>query len=291
MHSIALNGYQFQAIKNGAGAPLVFVHGSASDYRTWHRQQKALANEYATLAYSRRYHWPNQPIAEGDDYAMTQHVEDLESILNSLDSGPVHLVGHSYGALVCLLLAIKNPRLIRSLVLAEPPAFTMYVSDPPKPMEMVKLFLTRPQTAGALVKLWVSGMGPATTAMESNNKEKAMEAFGKAALGSHAYAGLSEARKEQIRANLIRAEFVGSGFPPLDQEKIRHIKVPTLLISGHHSPRLFHHLLDRLHELIPHSERSVIREASHIMHEDNAADYNAAIRSFLEKHSQRLKVD
>ncbi len=283
MLTIERNGYQFQASENGNGPLLVFVHGSASDYRTWHQQQAALGTEYYTLAYSRRYHWPNQPIAEGGEYAMMQHVEDLESILNALDSGSVHLVGHSYGALVSLLLAIKNPRLIRTLVLAEPPAFTMYVSDPPKPTEILQLFLTRPRTARALVKLWVSGLGPATVAMKQNNKEKAMKAFGQAVLGTHAYASLSEARKEQVRANLIRAEFVGSGFPRLDQEKIRSIEIPTLLISGQESPRLFYHLLDRLHELMPNSARTVIREASHLMHEDNATDYNSAVRTFLKQ--------
>jgi pimeloyl-ACP methyl ester carboxylesterase len=67
----------------------------------------------------------------------------------------------------------------------------------------------------------------------------------------------------------------------LKDEDVRGIQVPTLLVSGQQSPGVFHRLLDRLEELLPHSERVEVRGASHIMHEDNAAAYNAALRSFL----------
>lgn len=264
---------------------MVFVHGSASDLRTWQQPQLALGKFYSTLAYSRRYHWPNAPIADQDDYVMMQHVDDLEGILNSLGGGPIHVIGHSYGALVSLYLAIKNPRLIRTLVLVEPPAFTMYVSDPPKPGEMLKLLLSKPRIAIALIKLWIGGLGPATNAMKRDDKEKAMEAFGKAALGTETYHRLSEERKTQVRNNLIKAEFLGSGLPPLNAKKIQRIEFPTLLLSGGKSPRLFGLLLDRLHLLIPNSERKVIAEASHIVHEDNVADFTLAVRSFIQKNT------
>ena len=284
MEPIEQNGYRFHCLTEGSGAHLVFVHGSASDFRTWRAPQASLGKFYRTFAYSRRYHWPNAPIAEQDDYAMTRHVDDLEGILSSLGGGPVHVVGHSYGALVSLFLAIKSPQLIRTLVLVEPPAFTMYVSDPPKPTEMLKLFLSRPRIAAALVKLWVGGLGPATTAMKNNNKDKAMEAFGQAVLGTQTYLRLSDERKEQVRNNLIKAEFLGSGFPPLDTKELPRVDIPTLLLSGDKSHRLFGLLLNRLRALIPNSERKVISDASHIVHEDNTVDFTAAVHAFIGSH-------
>ncbi len=100
--------------------------------------------------------------------------------------------------------------------------------------------------------------------------EEAMRLFGIATLGADAYHRLSESRVEQVRANLIKAEFLGSGFPPLDAEQLHSIQAPTLLISGQASPGLFHRLLDRLQELLPDVERIEIPGASYIMHEDNA---------------------
>src|SRR5882672_9419797 len=128
-------GYQFHCVQRGEGRPVLFVHGSVSDHRTWQPQIEAFSRHYRAIAYSRRYHWPNQPIANGADYAMWGHVNDLEAMIVSLGVGPVHLVGHSYGAFIGLLLACRRPDLLRSLVLAEPPVVTLLVSNPPKTLE------------------------------------------------------------------------------------------------------------------------------------------------------------
>jgi len=44
-----------------------------------------------------------------------------------------------------------------------------------------------------------------------------------------------------------------------------------------------HGVIDRLEELMPNTTRVEIRNASHIVHEDNTPDYNTAVLSFLER--------
>jgi len=281
MTTIGLNGYSLKYREDGSSEPLVLVHGSASDYRTWQAQQDIFAEKFRTIVYSRRYHWPNEQIAEGADYSMAEHVDDLQALLQALDAAPAHLVGHSYGAFVCLMLAIQAPQLVRSLVLAEPPAITLFVSNSPKPLEILKLLVTRPRTAAAIVKFGAEGVDPATAALERNDREEALRVFGEATLGPEAFCQLSATRLEQARANFIEAELLGSGFPPLDDGQLRSVGAPTLLICGQSSPGLFHRLADRIEELIPRTERIAIPGASHIMHEDNARAYNAAVLSFL----------
>ena len=285
MPQVTVNGAAFEYLEEGNGEPLVFVHGSASDYRTWHLQQDALAEHFRVVTFSRRYHWPNQPIPDGADYAMAEHIADLRALLHALDAAPAHLVGHSYGALVCLLLAQQDPQLVRTLVLAEPPAIRLFVSNKPKPLELLKLFVTRPRTAAAIVKIGATGLGPATAAAKRGDMEAAMRLFGMAALGRDAYSRLSEERREQVRVNRFRAEFLGSGLLPLDAQKLRGIVTPTLLVTAQSSPRVFPRLADRLEELLPHAERVQIPDAAHVMHEDNAPAFTAAVRSFMERHN------
>ena len=284
MPKVNIKGLLLEVIEQGIGDPVVFVHGSASDYRTWQSQLDDIGNHHRAIAYSRRYHWPNARIPEGVDYSMTEHVDDLAALLDSLAAGPVHLVGHSYGAFVAVLLAGRQPRRVRTLVLAEPPVVTLFVSNKPKPLEFVRLLCRRPRTATALVRFGLTGLGPATAAARRGDMDEAMRIFGTAVLGAEFYQGLSSSRLGQVRANSIRAEFLGSGFPALADEDLRGTHVPTLLVSGQHSPDFFHRLLDRLEELLPRAERIEIPGASHIMHEDNAAAYNAAICSFLAAH-------
>ncbi len=190
---------------------------------------------------------------------MSEQVDDLQAFLRSLDSDTVHLVGHSYGGFVALLMAIREPRRVHTLVLAEPPLLTLFVSNKPKPSELLNLLFTRPRTAIAIIKFGVTGVGPANASASRGEMDAAMRIFGTAVLGARFYGELSSARLDQLRANAIKAEFLGSGFAPLNTEDVRTMQVPTLLISGQHSPRLFHRLLDRLAELLPHSQRVEMR--------------------------------
>lgn len=128
---------------------------------------------------------------------MIQHVEDLEAFIKMTINKPVHLVGHSYGAFVCLLLAMQHPSLVRTLVLAEPPVITLFVSNSPRPSEILKHLFSRPRTAAAIIKFGARGVGPATAEVKRGNLDQAIEIFGKATLGGEAYAKLSNERLEQ----------------------------------------------------------------------------------------------
>lgn len=286
MPTFNVNGTALTYEELGNGDPLVFVHGSASDHRTWGSQKEAFAERFRVISYSRRYHWPNEPIPEGTDYTMSEHVDDLQELIRSLDAVPAHLVGNSYGAFLCLLLAIRAPSLVRTLVLAEPSVITLYVSNDPTLLELFKTLLTRPRTAIDIVRLGVLGINPATKAFEKGNMENGLRTFIDAVLGSGAYDRMPEAKKEKVHDNVesLKEELLGPGFLPLHAEQVQRVKKPTLLVNGEESIGLFHRLTDRLEELLPHSERTEISEASHIMHEQNAPAFNTAVQSFVDKH-------
>jgi pimeloyl-ACP methyl ester carboxylesterase len=113
-----------------------------------------------------------------------------------------------------------------------------------------------------------------------------LRTFGDAVFGSGGYDRLAETRKAHVQDNAsnVRAELLGSGFARLSAAEVRRVEIPTLLVTGAESVSLFRHLTDRLEELLPQSERVAIPAASHMMHEENALAYNAAVRSFLERH-------
>jgi pimeloyl-ACP methyl ester carboxylesterase len=282
MERLDIHGTSLAYLQRGDGQPVVLVHGSASDYRTWRGQWEVFGAHYRTIAYSRRYHWPNEPIGEGADYSMAEHVAELSRLVEVLDAAPAHLVGHSYGAFVCLLLALDYPGRVRSLVLAEPPVVPLLVGNPPTSRQIVRLLLGRPAAFVALLRFSLLGMGPAASAFRRGDCDAAMRHLGKAVLGGRAYRRLSDARRAQVRVNLIAAELLGSGFPLLEQARLRQLHVPTLLLRARESPPVFYHLLNRLEQLLPCTSRKEIAGASHMMHEDNVTSFNEAVLSFLE---------
>ncbi len=283
--SLYINDYEFTYEEKGTGEKVFLIHGSSSDYRTWDKQIEFLSKEYHVIAYSRRYHYPNKKIDEHADYSMREHVEDLKEIIKYFGNTPVNLIGHSYGALLCIELACINPELIKSMVLAEPPAIRLFVSNTPKPKEILSLLLKRPRTALSIIKLGATGIDPAAKAAGKNDMVSAMELTGKAILGKSFFNNLTKERRDQALINLSAAELTGSGFLPIDSDKLRGTKFPVLLVNGKLSPKVFSNLSDRIEELISGVKRVTISNSSHIMHEDNFEEYNSRIISFLKENN------
>jgi len=269
--------------ERGQGEPVVFVHGSLSDMRMWEQQLPRVGASYRAIAYSRRYARPNEDIAPGIDDPLSVHVDDLIAFLRAIDAFPAHLVGSSFGAFVCLVTAMRAPDLVASVVLQEPPVLSLFVSTPPRPAELFRLFVRRPRLALAIVGFGATAAGPAQSAFRRGDDDRAMQLFLHGALGKDAYGRLPDLRKQQFRDNIraLEAQLLGAGFPPLRDDDIRGVRTKALLMTGEHSPRVFLRMTDRLEELMPNAERVSIASASHLMAEENAAAVNEAILGFL----------
>jgi pimeloyl-ACP methyl ester carboxylesterase len=132
-----------------------------------------------------------------------------------------------------------------------------------------------------LIEFGARCLGPARKAAARGDLDRAVRLFGTAVLGGRTFAALSEERRGQVLANNIRAEYLTADHLPMPAEQLRLLATPALLVTGARSSRLFHRLIDRLDELLPNGRRTEIPAASHIVHEDNATDFAAAVRAFL----------
>ena len=214
---------------------------------------------------------------------MLPHVDDLAALLRVIGAAPAHLVGHSWGALICLLAAIRHPEMVRSLVLQEPPVLSLVVSTPPPLRELLPLFVRRPRTALAILEFGAGTIAPAQRAFRRGDDDRALQAFAHGVLGKETYERLPAERKQQARENLgtLRAQLLGAGFPPLDEEDVRGVGVPTLLMTGQRSPAVLLRLTEHLQRLLPHAERVDGAGASHGMQEENPGAVKEAILGFM----------
>jgi pimeloyl-ACP methyl ester carboxylesterase len=292
VRTAAVDGIALAYREQGEGDAVVFVHGSASDLRTWEQQLPAIGTSYRAIAYSRRYARPNEDIEPGADDQMLPHVDDLAALLRLIGAAPAHLVGHSWGAFICLLAAIRHPEIVRSLVLQEPPVLSLFVSTPPLLRELFPLLVRRPRTALAILEFGAGTIAPAQRAFRRGDDDRALQAFARGVLGNETYERLPEERRQQARENLgtLRAQLLGAGFPPLDEEDVRRIRVPTLLLTGQRSPAVLLRLTEHLQRLLPNAERVDIAGASHAMQEENPGAVNEAILGFLARHASQRNV-
>ena len=269
---IEVNGTELHYIERGAGEPVLFVHGGMSDLRTWGPQMEPFGERYRAISYSRRAYYPN-PFP--DDYtssAMMIHVEDLRAFIQALGLGKTHIVANSYGAYISLWLAIKYPKVVRSLALAEPPV---------QPM-----LLRLPQGDELLEEFRGRAWRPAERAFASGDMEGGVRAFIEGAVGFGEYEKLPPRVRAAMMPNAPEMK-VGTEtsfeehMPDLTCEDASKIKAPTLLMRGANSPRMYTLINNELARCIPHAEQVIIPYASHVLHNHNPEEHNRVVLEWL----------
>jgi pimeloyl-ACP methyl ester carboxylesterase len=102
---------------------LLLVHGSVVNAELTWSAQRPLADRFEIVAPNRRG-FPPGPEVESVDF------EDEAVWLEPFLTPGTHLVGHSYGGVIALLAAARQPELLRSLTVIEPPAFGLARGTP-----------------------------------------------------------------------------------------------------------------------------------------------------------------
>jgi pimeloyl-ACP methyl ester carboxylesterase len=108
-----------------AGAPVLLLHGSSSNARTWDRFAAHLTGAgLRTIAVDLRGHGTSARTA---DYSLTGIRDDILGLLDALDLREATVIGHSVGGYAALAAAQHSPDRITRLVLedlAAPPRRT-----------------------------------------------------------------------------------------------------------------------------------------------------------------------
>jgi len=107
---------------DGAGPPVILVHGSASSRGQWRALALRLVSGYRVLAPD-LHGYGGTPLPPSlATLSMDDEVALIDALID-LAGDEVHLVGHSYGGALCLRAASLRPDRVRTLSLIEPTAF------------------------------------------------------------------------------------------------------------------------------------------------------------------------
>jgi pimeloyl-ACP methyl ester carboxylesterase len=99
----------------GEGQPLLLLHGALTDASEFGATVPALAERFRVLMPERRGHGHTPDLPDPLSYDLMAH--DTVAFAEALGIGRAHLVGHSDGANVALLVALARPDLVDRLVL------------------------------------------------------------------------------------------------------------------------------------------------------------------------------
>jgi pimeloyl-ACP methyl ester carboxylesterase len=113
----AVNGVQLAAIDEGAGDPVVMIHGFPELAYSWRHQIPALTGAgFRVIAYDQRGYGASSKPDDVAAYSLVNLVADAIGLLDGLGLERATLVGHDWGSLVVWTAAIMYPERVQRVV-------------------------------------------------------------------------------------------------------------------------------------------------------------------------------
>lgn len=264
-----VNGVSLTYQEEGQGAPVVFVHGSNTDYRVWEPQRAAVAKSYRFIALTQRYFgtdpWPD----DGAKFAVATHADDLAAFIRGLNAGPVTLVGWSYSGTVIFAVAVQYPELVRSLFLYELGTGTI---------------VTDAADAKLMAEDRKEWAGPAVTATKAGDNAGAVQLFMDSV---EAQPGTFDALPQTGRsvmldnARMLPLLFAAPPPPSITCAQLGQIKVPVAIARGELTRVFWRITADTASRCIAGSRLIIIPKARHLGPWQEPAAFNEALLGFL----------
>jgi pimeloyl-ACP methyl ester carboxylesterase len=261
-----IDGYQLAYLHSGAGTPLLLVHGSMSDYRSWALQMEAFPG-YSVHAVSLRHCYPERWNGHGDGFSIARHAHDLAAFILGVLGGSAHVVGHSRGGAVVLQLALDQPALVRSLVLADPGGLDALLPDTEDGRRMAS------EGSRMFDRL--------RDDLATGNVDEAARRFVEALSGPGAWERRTLQQRQVLLDNITTGPACADR-PSFPQGALAALQPPTLLVTGERSPRRYALMLAALQSCCPQARDLItVPDAAHAMQRDNAHAFNDAVAVFL----------
>ena len=251
MPVLDLDGRPLSRREAGRGAPALLFHCSLAHSGALAGLMAGLGDRLAMRAPDLPGHGGTglDPAGPGPGHPnRDQALEDARRIRPA--TGPVHLIGHSYGATVALRLALSDPARVASLTLIEPVQFSLLAEDDP-----------------AAFAAEMAAQAPFFDAAAAGDWPEAARLF----LGrwGGAPAGADPQRTALALAQIpfVAAENLVLNDPEHAGVRARdlpRLTCPVLLVAGALSPPVAHRILDVIAARRPAARRLTLPAAGHM---------------------------
>ncbi len=280
----------FSAQAMGDGPIVLCLHGFPDNAGSFRHQLPALAEAgYRAISLTLRGYEPGAIPADGD-YTMETTATDILAVIESLDTGPVHLIGHDWGAAVAYVATSAAPERFKSLTVMAVPHAGRFAREGLRIPKQLRLswymgFFNIPWLSDRVVQRqdyafirklwrdWSPGWQPEPGVLDSVIQTLSQPGVRSAALGYYR-AALS------IKALLVSAE-----------EAHYPVPVPTLALSGERDGCIASEVFEQLmvaQDFPKGLTFSRIAEAGHFLHQEQPEQVNREILDWLKLNDDRF---
>ena len=255
---------------SGRGENIVCLHSSLASSRQWSGLMEKLQDSYRITAVDLYGYGDSPSWGEIQSFTLNDEVDLLAPVLESL-TGPIHLVGHSYGAAVALKVAQRYRHRIASLTLYEPVAFTALFAA-----------ADTQSVAHAMLRF----KNELLQDVQYGRTEIASRKFIDYWSGVGAWEKLCDRQQESVMAKI---DNVIINFEALFAEKntlssLAELDIPTLSLCGEHSPGSTRAISRLLSETLPEVTLKEMTGMGHLGPITHGERINDQIEHFIRNH-------
>jgi haloalkane dehalogenase len=259
-------------VDEGAGEPILFVHGTPTWSFEWRHMIRALSSTHRCIAPDHiGFGLSDRPTDA--PYTPEWHSENFLEFVDKLDAGPFTLVVHDFGGPIALPLALRRPELVRRLVVVNSWMWS-FVDD----RDMASKARLAGSALGRFLYRWAN----------MSLRVIMPSAFGDRAKLTRAIHGqyLDRFPDRWSRGVVLWAlarSLLGSSafYDSLWRERAGIAARPALIVWGMRDSALKPHLLTRWREALPNARVVEIADAGHWPHEEAPDQVIKALRAFL----------
>jgi len=251
----------------GVGPTVVLVPGSCSTGAAWRPMIAAWNGRFRCVTTSLLGYGGTAERRTASDPSISYEADVLESVIRKAGAG-VHLVGHSFGALVALAVALRSRVSLASLVIIEAPAIELLRSC--GEAEHYRAF--RQMTDG-----YFAGF--------ANGDAEAIAQM----IDFYGGAGTFASWPERVRAYAIETtpvnilDWASAGAFPLSAASLAAVDLPTCVVRGGASPPAVQRANALISECLPGAALATIPGAAHFM----IATHANEVANLLSEHVHR----
>ncbi|EKU47795.1 2-succinyl-6-hydroxy-2,4-cyclohexadiene-1-carboxylate synthase [Staphylococcus massiliensis] len=257
--------YNFYESKAKTNQLLVLLHGFISDGTTYEDDVESFKEKVNVMTIDLPGHGEDtSDLTMTWDFKMITH--ELDQILEQYDMYDLYLHGYSMGGRVAMYYALHGKALLKGLVLESTSPGIKGESDREERVKVDEARAKVLEIAGLEVFVNDWEKLPLFASQQSLNKET----------------------REAIRRNRMKQDPVklakalrdyGTGSMPNLWNDIKNIEVPVKIIVGELDEK-FVSIAEKMEQLLPQSDVSVIKDAGHTVHVEDKANFDTIVLTF-----------
>ncbi|HKS47201.1 MAG TPA: alpha/beta hydrolase [Amycolatopsis sp.] len=254
MSYLRINGTDLYYEDEGAGRPILFLHGWGTSGRVWHAQLPEFVRDHRQVVLDwRGCGRSGRPVAGND---IDGAVADLVGVLDRLDLDQPVVAGSSIGAVFAIELALRHPERVGHVVAVDGPGYWPSTGMTGKLAELREALVgDRARTLAQWVPNWYApGTSPA----------------------------LADWTVRQILDSGVHIDQHFTELTTYDpRPALPSLRVPVTYIHGELDPQIPVEVAETCAELTPDAKLVVIEGSGHMPHQEKVPQFNAALRAVL----------